>query len=178
MTRAAAEARYRMRRALAFQAAEAKLAAAGIVAELRPLDASALAAFAAQWRGHPTRRVAWPWSDMAADWRRACPERFELAVWSGGQLCALALGRPAPSARHLALHYQEGSPNPAHPLRGRVTAVVLIAAEAYALVLGKTELRLVEPLPALVSYYCSPALGFHLVSPPGAPPYCTRRIEP
>ena len=113
---------------------------------------------------------------MAADWRRTRPERFEVAVWSGGGLCALGLGRPAPSAPHLSLRYMEANPDPVHPLRKRAAAAVFAAAETYALVLGKAELRLVEPLPALVPYYTGPAFGFRLVAPPGAAPYCTRRI--
>ena len=113
---------------------------------------------------------------MVSDWRRVCPERFEASVWSDERLRALALGEPAPSAPHLSLHYLEGSPDPAHRLHRRTTSVVLVAAEAYALVLGKTESRLVDPLPALIPHHCSPALGFRLVAPPGASPYCTRRI--
>lgn len=176
MTRATAEVRYGIRRTLALEAVNAKLTTAGVDVELRLLDAPALAAFSADWQGHPRRHVAWPWPAMVSDWRRIRPERFEASVWSDGQLCALALGKPAPSAPHLSVHYLEGSPDPAHPLRGWTTSVVLVAAEAYALILGKTELRLVDPLPALIPYYCSPALGFRLVAPPGAAPYCTRRM--
>jgi hypothetical protein len=43
-------------------------------------------------------------------------------------------------------------------------------------VLGKTEMRLVDPFPALVPFYCSPAFGFHLVTPVREPPYCSRSI--
>jgi hypothetical protein len=49
-------------------------------------------------------------------------------------------------------------------------AVALTAANAYAIVLGKTELRLMDPLPALIPYYCSPALGFELVKLKGQAP--------
>jgi hypothetical protein len=27
------------------------------------------------------RCVGWPWPDIAADWRKGQPDRFELAVW-------------------------------------------------------------------------------------------------
>ena len=176
MTRATAEVHYGIRRALALEAANVKLTTAGLDAELRSLDAPALAAFSSDWQAHPGRRVAWPWPDMTSDWRRTRPERFEVSVWSDGHLCALALGKPAPSAPHLSVHYLEGNPDPAHPLRGRATPLVLAAAEAYALALGKTELRSMDPLPALVPHYCGSALGFRLVAPPGVTSYCTRRI--
>src|ERR1700726_540765 len=39
----------------------------------------------------------------------------------------------------------------------KVAATVITALRAYAIVLGKQELRLVEPLPQLVAFYCSPA---------------------
>jgi len=178
VSRAAAERRYRELRALAYRDAEEALAGAGIAAELRAVDAAALDAFAAGWTGHPTRRMAWPWPAMAEHWRRSFPERFELAVWWGGTLCALALGKPSAGTSHLGAHFMEGSPDPAHPLKGRVIAVTLAALDSYAVLLGKAELRLVEPLPALVPLYCGPLLGFELVRPRGQAPYCRRSIAP
>jgi hypothetical protein len=170
--RSLAEARYRALRDVAFRAAEVDLAAAGISADLRAIDAAAIAA-AGQWTG---RRVAWPWHVMAPDWRRNHPARFEVAVWQGDVLCGLALGRPAPTAAHLSLHYIERNPDPESPLRGKVTRTVIDALGAYGVVLGKTEMRLVDPLPALVPFYCSPAFGFRLVTPAGEVPYCRRSI--
>jgi hypothetical protein len=75
--RAGAERRYRDLRHKAFSEARDVLGSAGIVADLRNLDAAALAGLAA-WQN---RRVAWPWHDMAADFRRNHTGRFELAIW-------------------------------------------------------------------------------------------------
>jgi hypothetical protein len=171
-SRSSAEARYRDLRHLACLDAQGDLASAGVDVAFRPIDATALAAWAA-WQA---RRVAWPWPEMVADWRRGHPDRFEVAVWSNDVLCALALGRPAPKAAHMSLHYLEGSPDPGNPLRRKVAATVITALRAYAIVLGKEELRLVEPLAQLVPFYCSPAMGFELVSLRGAAPYCRRSI--
>jgi len=113
---------------------------------------------------------------MIPDWRRNYPERFEVAIWQGGMLSALALGRPARSARHLSLHYIERNPDPANPLRSQVTGAVVAALRAYAVEFGKTELRLVDPLPVLIPRYCSPAFGFYLVTPVKGGPYCERSI--
>jgi hypothetical protein len=170
--RSAAENRYRALRRLAFQEAEATLGSAGIKADLRTIDATALEAFA-EWRN---RLVGWPWADMVPDWRRGYPDRFDLAVWSDDTLCGLALGRPSPGPSHLALYYMEGAPPRHHPLKGRVMTVVLTALRAYAIVLSKKELRLVEPFPELIPTYCSPDVGFQLVTPRREAPYCRRSI--
>jgi hypothetical protein len=171
-SRSSAEARYRETRRLAFQQAQEELADAGIGVDLRSIDAAAMEAFSA-W---PPRRVAWPWPDLAADWRKGHPDRFDLAVWSDGALCALAMGRPAPKAPHMSLHYMEANPDPVNPLRRRVAAVVVTSLQAYAMVLGKRELRLIDPLPAVVPFYCSTRMGFTLVTPRGEAPYCRRSI--
>src|SRR3954447_11011088 len=118
-SRSSAEFRYHALRRVACQAAEGDLAVAGLGVDLRPIDAAALDAFGT-WS---PRRVAWPWPEMTADWRRGYPARFEVAVWRDGILCALALGRPSPKAAHMSLHYLEANPDPRHPLRRKVAAV-------------------------------------------------------
>jgi hypothetical protein len=114
---------------------------------------------------------------MVADWRHGHPDRFELAVWSGGTLCGLAMGRPAPTASHLSLYYLEGNPDSSNPLHFKVANVVITALRAYAVALGKTELRMVDPLPQAIPFYCSPVMGFELVNPPSEAPYCRRSID-
>ena len=166
----AAERRYGELRRLTYRKAEHALAAAGITAELRGIDNSALDA-SALW---DDRRVAWPWPSMADSFRRGHPDRFELAIWCQNALCGLALGRPSPSTSHLSLYYMEGNPDLAHPLCKKVTAVTLTALNAYAVALRKQELRLVEPLPQLIPFYCSPDFGFSLVQPKRGAPYCRR----
>jgi hypothetical protein len=111
-SRSSTEFRYRKLRREAFQEAEANLTAIGLAAALRPIGTAALEAF----RVWSPRRVSWPWPEMTGSWRRAHPDRFELAVWRDGILCGLALGRPAPSAAHMSLYYLEGNPDPDHPL--------------------------------------------------------------
>jgi hypothetical protein len=171
-SRSAAEAKYRTLRNTAFKVAMRDLAANGVHAELRSIDAAAVA-HAAQWKD---RRVAWPWHTLAAGWRRNHPNRFEVAVWRDDVLCGLMLGRPAPAAAHFSLHFLEANPDDANPLRGNVTLVTLAAARRYAITLGKTEFRLVDPLPAVVPFYCSPRLGFELVTPAQGEPYYRRSL--
>ena len=110
---------------------------------------------------------------MAADARRNAPGRFEVAVWSGKTLCGLALGRVRD--RFCGIDYLESCPDPRHPLKGRVTVIVAGAAVAYATALGKPEIRILNPLPAMVSYYQS--LGFTLAEHQGESPYCAWTVS-
>jgi hypothetical protein len=155
---------------LAFESARQDLAVAGIATDLRVIGAATLQEFA-KWQG---RSVTWPWPEMVNTWRRGRPERFDLAVWSGSTLCGLALGRPSPGPSHLSLYYLEGNPDPAHLLQFKVARVVIAALRAYAIVLGKAEMRLVEPLPEAIPFYCSPMMGFELVTPHRQAQYCRR----
>jgi len=61
-------------------------------------------------------------------------------------------------------------------MRGDFASIVVAALGSYGVVLGKTEMRLIDPLPALVPFYCLPTLGFRLVAPAGEVPYCSRSI--
>jgi hypothetical protein len=70
----------------------------------------------------------------------------------------------------------EADPAPEN-LRGKVTGTVIDALAAYGVVLGKTEMRLIDPLPALVPFYFSPAIGFQVVTPAKGSPYCVRSIQ-
>jgi hypothetical protein len=76
----------------------------------------------------------------------------------------------------LGLHYIERNPDPKSPLRGKVMRTVIDAPGAYGVVLGKSETRLIDPLPALIPFYCSPAFGFRLVTPAREAPYCSRSL--
>lgn len=108
---------------------------------------------------------------MISDARRNDPARFEVAVWSRGILCGLAIG--GTKATFCRVDYLEGSPDPRHPLKRSVTVIVSGAAVAYAAALGKAEVRLMNPLPAVVPFY--ERSGFPLVIPGSGGPYC--RVE-
>ncbi len=91
-------------------------------------------------------------------------------------MCGLAIGRPAPTAPHLSLYYLEANPAPEHPLHLKVANVVIAALRSYAVAIGKTELRMVDPLPRTIPFYCSHVMGFELVTPRGEVPYRRRSI--
>jgi hypothetical protein len=162
-SRQATETRYAGQRAAAFKRAEDILGQEQAQAPitLRAITPETLATFGTQWQDHAQRLYPWPWHQMAGDYRRNEPTRFEAAVWSAETLCGLALGRLR--ARYCSLDYIEGSPAPAHPLRGMVIPAVLTALTAYAVALGRAEIRLIDPFPALVPRYEN--LGFMLATP-------------
>jgi hypothetical protein len=132
-----------------------------------------LEAYRQQWESHSDRRYAWPWAGIVAGIRRDEPSRFEVAVWSNDVLCGLAIGRTRMD--YCRVDYLEASPNPDHPLKGRVAVVAAGAAIAYATTLGKNEVRLMNPLPAVVPHYL--ALGFALANPTDATQYCCWKIR-
>lgn len=175
MSRQHAEARYRTLNALAFGHAAQTLARdIGTPLRLEGIGPVARAEFAGSWRDHPDRPVEWPWPDMVEDYRHKFPARFELSIWSGETLCGLSLGKPSPSQDRLSIQYLEGNPNDRHPLKGRITLVMVEAAFAYARVLGAQRLLLDRPTPQLVPMYRK--LGFRLVETKGQSAYCEQEV--
>lgn len=174
-SKAAAEARYSGLRLAALGQASGLFVPfiAPVPVHLSTITATALDTWRRHWTGHLSRLSAWPWDAMLTDYRRHHPSRFELAVWSGDALCGLALGRTGTA--YCSIEYLEGSPVAGHPLKGQVIPAALTALRAYAAVLGKREMRLLEPLAPLVPAY--EARGFSLVEPRGERPYCVRKTS-
>ena len=169
-SRSVTESRYRDRRLAALRRAEeiASEALAPTPVHLDAINPTALQAFQEQWEGNPHRLYPWPWAKMVEDARKKEPDRFEVSVWSGGALCGLALGWTRQT--FCRVDFLEGSPDPEHPLKGHVTIIVSGAAVAYATAIDRQEVRLIDPIPAVVPHYED--LGFTLASPKGAAPYC------
>lgn len=112
---------------------------------LTPIDLAALNA-AKPWRA--AQAVGWEWPAVI---KRRRANRFDLAIWHGEILCGLAYG-PADAA-WVAIGFLQGSPDPTHPLRGRVIPIVLAVLEAQMLAAGADEARLLSPFPELVPLY-------------------------
>lgn len=174
-SKAAAEARYSgLRLAALVRAAELfEPAVAPAPVRFATITAATLDAWREQWARHPARPVAWPWDAMVADYRHSHPSRFDLAVWSGDALSGLSIGRKG--SAYCSIEYLEGSPVVGHSLKGQVIPAALTALLGYATVLGRAEMRLVEPLAPLVPVY--EARGFLLVEPRGERSYCVRKVS-
>ncbi len=55
--------------------------------------------------------------------------------------------------RWIAIDFLQGSPDHAHPLRGRVISIALAVLEAQVLAADAAEARLLSPFPELVPLY-------------------------
>jgi hypothetical protein len=173
-SRQEAEVRYAQHRAVALQQAEAFLRPVVPAApiSLRAITPEAMQTFEMAWQECPDRRYPWPWPQMVEHYHRNEPTRFEAAVWSGETLCGLALGRLR--SGYCSADYLEGSPLPAHPLKGFVLPAMLTALAAYAVARQRAHIRLVDPVAELVPRY--EALGFALAQPRGEPRYCWKVV--
>ncbi len=112
-------------------------------------------------------RAEWSWDEAAKIYRQRHPNRFELSVWFKGSLCGLSYGRPSFASTRLRIELIEGAPRVGNPLGpNRVVPITIMNATAYAGILGAKEIRIMRPIPTLVSYYES--LDFTYVKTTGA----------
>jgi hypothetical protein len=140
---------------------------------LTRINDAAIQAYAEQWGALPPN----PHGDF--DWnynvdafsRETCP--FSVAIWYGDTLCGLGVGVKRNGRVDLAL--MEGSPDPDHPLKGLIAAIVIDCAAAFAREWRVSMLRLKKPLEALLPFYES-KLGFTIVRPRNQPIYCEREV--
>lgn len=116
------------------------------------------------------------------DWRRwkdsfcNIPSRFEFALWLDNHLYGLALGKPSNGPSHVGIHVLEGFPSRKHKMKGYVLPVILLAGMAYAKVLKKQYLRLIDPVDGMISVY-EKKFNFQFVKPRQGKPYCQRGVD-
>lgn len=154
-----------------------------IKSEVRGIDDDALAAVRATWE--PLRRAeVFRWQDQMRIVHQSHPRRLDLALWSGGQLCGLALARLSDNKCWLSLTFIEGSPIPSHPLKGLVVPITLIGADIYSgLVqyeavqpIDKPQLRILNPLPGAMA--CYERQGYSEVVPANGYTYAVFKGDP
>ncbi|MCC5825461.1 hypothetical protein [Alkalimonas sp.] len=125
-----------------------------------------------RWQTHPDRRVMWSWQQWATRYAALYPKRFELTIWFHSLLCSVSLGRPTWGAGKLRLDMIESSPERT-PLSGNTTNLTVAAAQAYARIIGATQIRIMNPINSKVrSHYES--LGFIYVG--GKNDYCIKDL--
>ncbi|HEY0015967.1 MAG TPA: hypothetical protein VGC13_06595 [Longimicrobium sp.] len=148
---------------------------------LADCDPYTLSVWKTTWAGpHPSGWGGWDWEPLL---RRAWkhPSAFHLAIWSDRILCGLAVGRvsdrdPAGLRHAVSIDFIESAHDPHHPLHGNIAVLATSAADAYGHALGARWLRLIQPLPGVVTLYTN--LGFDVVREGDRVLYCERRIEP
>lgn len=145
------------------------------------IDRRALAAWRTTWTGqHPSGTGKWDWPTLI-DRAPHRPALLPIAIWYGEDLCGLAHGHASPhradGTRHTIsfTHIERRPEPPAVPLRRRIVPLAVAVAENYGRVLGASHIRLLNPDPRLLGYYCD-VLGFVVAWKSGVPVYCVRRI--
>lgn len=102
----------------------------------------------------------WSWATHFNGWIAKNPKYFDLAIWHRHELCGLSLGRPSYSGNILSLEFVEGAPEN-NPLKGRIAALVVKAAQEYADVIGATRLKFANPVNERVRSIYTETLGFN-----------------
>lgn len=145
-----AECRYEKYRTAVLTTVNRTFGERGLAHNARLIDQDALRATIA-WGQMATRRVDWDWLAGYSAFRYRYPKRFEMALWSGGRLVSLTLGRPTYTGTRMRLDFIEAAPD--KPADVKVFDVSLFAIATYAELLGASELRVMNPINQQVREY-------------------------
>jgi hypothetical protein len=115
-----------------------------------------------------------PWRRIVGQ-ARPYLRRFEIALWSHGDLLGLAIGRSSRGPDNVTVHFMERSKK-TNPLAGYVSLVALDAADNYAKILGRRRVKLKSPHPEAIPKYES--LGFSLAESYRGVRYYARSVVP
>jgi len=148
----------------------------GTVFSLKMVDEEACRIWAETWqaieRSEPDGGWDWAHIHNETKWR---DDQFCIALWHDDAiLCGLALLTVTRGA--IAVEVLEGNPDRNHPLKRSVLPILLDTSTRFAQVVGRSELRLVEPVDGLISVYCD-VYGFELVpASKGQKTVCRRSV--
>jgi S-(hydroxymethyl)glutathione synthase len=123
------------------------------------------------WRAN---RTSWnfPWDNVVEHFKRDT-HRFEIAIWSGGELAGLSVGGVSDGPDNVTVHFLERCKN--HTvLKGWIAQIVTDVAEAYGKVLGKQRVKLKDPTEGAIPIYKE--LSFSLAESIKKTTYYARRI--
>jgi hypothetical protein len=113
--------RYEKARRRAYSALEAELAPLGFGARAGIIGLKALQAWRSTWlplHDYSRDYGDWPWEVLTQEFDS--PRGFDLAIWVGDALCALAIGDGVSAGfQHVTWNYVEGWRTP-NPMTGRV----------------------------------------------------------
>jgi hypothetical protein len=114
-----------------------------------------------------------PWRRIVGQ-NRPYLRRFELAVWHGGQLYALCVGRASRGNNNVTIHFLERFSGK-NPFKGWVGQVTADAADTYAKLIERQWVKLKNPLEGAIPLYRD--LGFTLAEPYRGSTYYERRVS-
>lgn len=112
-------------------------------------------------------------------WRRIMGQnrpyfrRFELALWEGGTLWGLAVGRSSRGPDNVTIHFLERAPGD-NPFTGYFAQIALDAADRYAKLIMRQRVKLKNPALGILPKY--EALGFSLAEPIKNNTYYARKV--
>ena len=105
------------------------------------------------WKLKAQYPAAWSWVDAHRYYTKKI-KRFEVSAWCHGELQGLSYGRPTQRSKDtLKLELIEGSPIRDRHAVNRIFPIIHIAAQAYAIMLGADEIRIMNPVNEAVSRY-------------------------
>lgn len=141
-------------------------------ARLSEINAEAIRQTVHTWKrppGHNKISFSWP---ILMDWDFSDKSNmFSLAIWnSNNSLQALSAGRVV-GVEHVRLDVLEAIPQDG-TYEGGIFKINHNFLEAYARILGISEIRIKEPVDGLIDYYCS--FGYTLFDDSSEVKYCQR----
>lgn len=104
------------------------------------------------------RQIGWNWRMEHSRYSQNHPDRIEVAIWHGDDLCGLMLGKVSEGKLVVKMNFIQGSTHDDHPLRGAVVAISSRCAEYYASAMGIRYVGIQDPFDELIDFYRQ--LGF------------------
>lgn len=164
--------RYEIHREAARHFTEAKIAVLAkyklmpvqaMMCNLRAIDDAAIRA-AEGWE--------FPWKRIVGQ-IRPLYRRFEVALWHGGNLRGLAVGRASRGPDNVTVHFLERAPSD-NPFAGYFAQIALDAADNYAKLLVRQRVKLKNPVEGAIPTY--QALNFSIAEPIKGNIYYARQV--
>lgn len=115
------------------------------------------------WKNMPmsfarTYRGTWEWAKEYSFYRNR-PNRFEISLWSQGNLCALCYGQTSKNGTKVRMNLIESIPIRPSPLGRRALPILAFSAATFADIVGATELWVLDPDPNLEEIYMRESFG-------------------
>jgi hypothetical protein len=140
-----------------------------VAIQFGPIDGQALQS----WHKNQGTPI-FPWDRLRHGFKNYL-DRFDLAVWGNGRVCALAIGRPSQGNQNVTIHFVERWMDDKNPLAGLIIPIVTDVADAYALALGKDWVKAKDPVLGAIAAY--ERVGFAKGANLGQTQYWERRVE-
>ncbi|MDB5840020.1 MAG: hypothetical protein JWQ23_1972 [Herminiimonas sp.] len=116
-----------------------------------PFSAATFKAIQADWSPQGRRYEHWDWKELHQGVVNK-PCRFEAVISNGEFPLGVVIGKPDKTGTYLGIPFLEAFPAE-HPLTGETAANLVAIASTYAGELGLKEVRLLNPIDELLTFY-------------------------